>query len=159
MVILLLAVSVASIFNLASAETIIVAGTIHPGVEADCWLVRADATGTDYLLLDPPEALRVDGLHVQVTGEVKTDVASYCMQGSAMLQITSYSLLSSWSTTASTSNVTCTTTWTHTGSYVPVPSGVCQQIVPSNPIVNLLTYLRSLWNWFRQLLCGFGFCF
>jgi hypothetical protein len=100
----LLAVSLTSIFQLASAETMTFTGRMHPGVEAGCWLIRADATGTDYLLIDPPEALRVDGLHVQVTGETKTDIASYCMQGSAALQITSYSLLSSWSTTASTPN-------------------------------------------------------
>ena len=129
---------------------------MHPGVEAGCWLIRADATGTEYLLIDAPEALRVDGLHVQITGEIKTDIVSYCMQGSAALQVTSYSLPSSWTTTASTSNVTCTTTWTHAGGYVPVPSGVCQQIVPPNPIAKALT---ELWNWFRTQLCGFGFCF
>jgi hypothetical protein len=154
-VVLLLAVSLASIFNLALAETITVTGTMHSGVEAGCWLIRADATGTDYLLIDPPEALRVDGLHVQITGEIKTDMVSYCMQGSAALQITSYSLLS-WSTTASTPNVGCTTTWTHTGRYLPIPSGVCQQIVPPNLIVKAVT---DLWNRLRALLCGFGFCF
>ena len=103
---LLFAVSLASIFNLAAAETITVTGTIHPGVEAGCWLIRADGTGTEYLLIGPPDALRVNGLHVQVAGEIKTDVVSYCMQGSAALQITSYSILSSLSTTTVTVTAT-----------------------------------------------------
>jgi hypothetical protein len=149
-VVLLLVLNLASIFTLASAETLTVTGTMHPGVEAGCWLIRADGTGTDYLLTDAPETLRVDGLHVQVTGEIKTDIASYCMQGSAALQVTSYSIF-----TSSTLQSTCTTTWTHTGGYLPVPSGVCQEIVPTNPILKALT---DIWNWIRALLCGFGFC-
>ena len=40
-----------------------------------------------------PEALRTDGLRVRITGEIRTGIASYCMQGSAALQITSYSTL------------------------------------------------------------------
>ena len=103
---LLFAVSLASIFNLAAAETITVTGTIHPGVEAGCWLIRADGTGTEYLLIGPPDALHVNGLHVQVAGEIKTDVVSYCMQGSAALQVTSYSILSSLSTTTVTVTAT-----------------------------------------------------
>ena len=151
LVVLLFVVTLASILTLASAETFTVTGTMHPGVEAGCWLLRADGTGTDYLLIDAPETLRVDGLHVQVTGEIKTDIASYCMQGSAALQVTSYSIF-----TSSTLQSTCTTTWTHTGGYLPVPSGVCQEIVPPNPILKALT---DIWNWFRALLCHFGFCF
>ena len=87
--------SLVSVFNLAAAETITVTGTMHPGVEAGCWLIRADGTGTEYLLIGAPDALRINGLHVQVAGEIKTDVVSYCMQGSAALQVTSYSILSS----------------------------------------------------------------
>ena len=150
LVVLLLVATLASVFTLASAETLTVTGTMHPGVEAGCWLIRADGTGTDYLLIDAPDALRVDGLHVQVTGEIKTDIASYCMQGSAALQVTSYSVF-----TTSTLQSTCTTTWTHTGGYLPVPSGVCQEIVPPNPI---LKALMDIWNWLRALLCDFGFC-
>jgi hypothetical protein len=89
-----------------SAETITVTGTVFHGVEAGCWLIRADGTGAEYLLIDAPETLRIDGLPVQVTGEIKTDIASYCMQGRAALQITSYSILSSVTTTT----VTVTTT-------------------------------------------------
>jgi hypothetical protein len=97
--VLLFAVSLASILTLAAGETITVTGTMHSGVEAGCWLIRADGTGTEYLLIGAPDALHVNGLHVQVAGEIKTDVASYCMQGSAALQVTSYSILSSWTTT------------------------------------------------------------
>ena len=97
-----------------TAETITVTGTVFHGVEAGCWLIRADATGTEYLLIDTPEVLRVDGLHVQVTGEIKTDIASYCMQGNAALQITSYSILSS----LTTKTVTVTTTSVLTSSNV-----------------------------------------
>ena len=85
LVALLLVVTLASIFTITSAETLTVTGTMHPGVEAGCWLIRADDTGTEYLLIDVPKPLRVDGLHVQVTGEIKTDIASYCMQGGAAL--------------------------------------------------------------------------
>jgi len=151
LVVLLLVVTLASIFTLASAETLTVTGTMHPGVEAGCWLIRADGTGTDYLLIDAPNTLRVDGLHVQVTGEIKTDIASYCMQGSAALQVTSYSI-----STSSTLQSTCSTTWTHIGGYLPVPYGVCQEIVPPNSILKALT---DIWNWLRALLCDFGFCF
>lgn len=97
-----------------SAETITVAGTVFHGIEAGCWLVRADGTGTEYLLIDAPEALRIDGLRIQVTGEIKTDMVSYCMQGSTSLQVTSYSILSSVTTTT----VTVTTTSLLTSSNV-----------------------------------------
>jgi len=110
LVVLLFAVSLASILNLASAETVTVTGIMHTGVEAGCWLIRADATGTEYLLIDAPEALRIDGLRVQVTGEIKTDIVSYCMQGSAALQITSYSILSSLTTTTVTVTATSSLT-------------------------------------------------
>ena len=151
LVVLLLVVTLASIFTLVSAETLTVTGMMHPGVEAGCWLIRADGTGTDYLLIDAPDTLRVDGLHVQVTGEIKMGIVSYCMQGSAALQVTSYSIF-----TGSTSQSTCTTTWTHTGGYLTVPFGVCQEVVPSNPVLKAFT---DIWNWLRALLCGFGFCF
>ena len=51
-----------------------------------------------------------------------------------------------------TYSATCTTTWTHTGDYLPVPSGVCQEIVPPNPFLKALT---DFWNW---LNCLFGHC-
>jgi len=56
--------------------------------------------------------------------------------------------------TATTAPYTCTTTWTHTGAPLPVPSGVCQEIVqtPPNPILNLW---NRFWNWLR---CIFGYC-
>ena len=97
-----------------SAETITVTGTVFHGVEAGCWLIRADGTGAEYLLIDTPEALRIDGLRVRITGEIKTDIASYCMQGSAALEITSYSILPSLTTTT----VTVTTTSSLTSSNV-----------------------------------------
>lgn len=46
---------------------------------------------------------------------------------SADQQTTVYNTYSSIST--GTSQATCTTTWTHTGGYLPVPSGVCQELV------------------------------
>jgi hypothetical protein len=48
----------------------------------------------------------------------------------------------------------CTTTWTHTGAFLPVPSGVCQEIVqvPPNPILSLW---YRFWDWLR---CIFGHC-
>jgi hypothetical protein len=48
----------------------------------------------------------------------------------------------------------CTTTWTHTGAPLPVPSGVCQEIVqvPPNPILSLW---YRFWDWLR---CLFGHC-
>lgn len=51
-----------------------------------------------------------------------------------------------------TYSATCTTTWTHTGDYLPVPSGVCQEIVSPDPILKALT---DFWNW---LNCLFGHC-
>jgi hypothetical protein len=56
--------------------------------------------------------------------------------------------------TMSTAPYVCTTTWTHTGAPLPVPSGVCQEIVqtPPNPILDLW---NRFWNWLR---CIFGYC-
>ncbi len=138
---LLFAVSLASIFSLAAAETVTVTGTMHPGVEASCWLIRADSTGTEYLLIGPPDALHVNGLHVQVEGEIKTDVVSYCMQGSAALQVTSYSILSSLSTTT----VTVTTTSAPTsGNVQPITitstlgTATAVVVIPGFPIEAIL---------------------
>jgi hypothetical protein len=56
--------------------------------------------------------------------------------------------------TATTTPYTCTTTWIHTGAPLPVPNGVCQEIVqtPPNPILDLW---NRFWNWLR---CIFGYC-
>jgi hypothetical protein len=56
--------------------------------------------------------------------------------------------------TMSTASYVCTTTWTHAGAALPVPSGVCQEIVqtPPNPILDLW---NRFWNWLR---CRFGHC-
>jgi hypothetical protein len=55
---------------------------------------------------------------------------------------------------ATAASYTCTTTWTHTGAPLPVPNGVCQEIVqtPSNLILDLW---NRFWNWLR---CIFGYC-
>jgi hypothetical protein len=153
----LLVLIVVSMFNQVSAQPMIlvVTGTIQPGVEAGCWLIRDDASNKEYLLLDAPSALQIDGLHAQITGYMRTDIASYCMQGEGALQIISYSVVGS-ETTISVGTV-CTTTWTHTGGYLPVPFGVCQEITAQspNPILNLLT---DFWSWLRSLVCRFGYC-
>jgi hypothetical protein len=49
---------------------------------------------------------------------------------------------------------TCTTTWTHIGAPLPVPNGVCQEIIQTkpNPILDLW---NRFWNWLR---CPFGYC-
>jgi hypothetical protein len=138
---LLFAVSVASIFGSAAAQAVTVTGTMHPGVEAGCWLVRADNTGAEYLLIGASDALRVNGLRVQVAGEIKTDVASYCMQGSAVLQVTSYSILSPQSTT----NMTVTATSSPTSSVVQLTTitstlgtATAVVVVPGFPIEAIL---------------------
>ena len=139
--------------------TAVIQGTIHSGVEAGCWLIQVDGSNTEYLLLDTPDALRVNGLHVQITGTVRTDVASYCMQGDGALEITSYSIMSSWTTSSSSESCTSTMTVTLTSGQ-PIPPlapplpGSCYDFVtvPPSPIVKALT---DFWNW---LQCLFGYC-
>ena len=75
-------------------------------------------------------------------------------------------------TYTSTIQTTCTTTWTHTGGYLPVPSGVCQEIVPcpswgcglppssfpSPPqsLTDVPRFLQQFWSWVRCRF--FGHC-
>jgi hypothetical protein len=144
---------------------LVVTGTIHAGVEPECWLIRDDLSSKEYLLLDPPSALQVEGLRVQITGYVRTDVASYCMQGEGMLQIVSYVVVGTESTVqVTTASVSCTLTYTITLTSgepppplaVPLP-GSCYSFVkvPSDPI---LRALMNVWNWLRSLACRFGYC-
>jgi hypothetical protein len=157
---MLLVMMAAPMLNQVSAQptVLVVNGTIRAGVEAGCWLIRDDASKKEYLLLDTPGALQIDGLRALIVGYVRTDVASYCMQGDGALQIISYSVVGSETTV--TVGTACTTTWTHTGGYLPVPFGVCQEITTqsSNPILNLLSLLAEFWSWLRSLVCRFGYC-
>ena len=143
--------------------TAVIRGTIHSGVEAGCWLIQADGSNREYLLLNTPDVLRVNGLNVQITGTIRTDVVSYCMQGDGALEITSYLIVSSSTTSSSSESCTSTITVTLTsGQPMPplalLPPGSCYAFVivlptvPPNPIVKALT---DFWNW---LQCLFGHC-
>jgi len=121
-----------------SAETITVTGTVFHGVEAGCWLIRADGTGAEYLLIDAPEALRIDGLRAQVTGKIRTDMLSYCMQGSAALQITSYSILSSVTTTTVTVTTTSSLTSSNVQSTTITSTTTAVIVIPGFPIEAIL---------------------
>jgi hypothetical protein len=60
---------------------ITVVGTVQEGVEATCLVLRTDSTSASYLLLNGDPAVVRAGAHLRVTGVVRTDVMSYCMQG------------------------------------------------------------------------------
>lgn len=72
------------------SNSISVTGTLEPGVEAGCVILRAD-DGTQYLLLGwsnyPPA-----GSRVTVTGYYDNNVVSYCMQGKEALHVVSISV-------------------------------------------------------------------
>jgi hypothetical protein len=64
-------------------------GTLEPGIEAGCIILRA-SDGTQYLLIGrsnyPPA-----GTRVTVTGYFDDGAASYCMQGKAAIHVVSIS--------------------------------------------------------------------
>jgi hypothetical protein len=66
-----------------------VTGTLEPGVEAGCVMLRSD-DGTQYLLLGWSNYPRA-GTRVTVTGYFDNGVASYCMQGEAAIHVVSIS--------------------------------------------------------------------
>lgn len=69
------------------SNSVTVTGTLEPGVEAGCIILRAN-DGTQYLLIDwfhyPPA-----GTRVTVIGFFDSSVASYCMQGRGAIHVVS----------------------------------------------------------------------
>ncbi len=63
----------------SQGQTVTVTGTVQNGVEAKCLILRTDTAS--YLLLDGDPAVVVEGARLKVTGVVRTDLRSYCMQG------------------------------------------------------------------------------
>jgi hypothetical protein len=66
-------------------------GTLEPGVEAGCVILRAD-DGAQYLLVGPTKYPPA-GTRVTVTGYFENNVASYCMQGNMTIHVVSISPL------------------------------------------------------------------
>lgn len=65
--------------EIPSGSPITVTGTVLAGVEHGCLLLRTDTV--QYLLLDGDPAVVKEGATLTVTGVVRKDVMSYCMQG------------------------------------------------------------------------------
>jgi hypothetical protein len=63
----------------SNGQTITVTGTVMAGAEAKCLILKTD-TVSYQLLGGDPKVIHEDA-HLTVTGVVKTDVMSYCMQG------------------------------------------------------------------------------
>lgn len=68
-----------------TTRTTTVTGTVSDGVEAGCLILTADRVNKTYLLLGGDRKVLTPGAHVQVTGELPTDIATYCMQGTELL--------------------------------------------------------------------------
>lgn len=67
-------------------------GLVVAGVELGCLLLRPDdapTSGPQYLLLGGDRTVLVPGFRVEVTGRIRTDVVSICMQGNAAFEVTS----------------------------------------------------------------------
>lgn len=64
-------------------------GTLEPGVEAGCVILRGD-DGSQYLLVGPTKYPPA-GTRVTVTGYFENNVASYCMQGKMAIHVVSIS--------------------------------------------------------------------
>jgi hypothetical protein len=70
------------------AGTMTLTGTVEPGVEAGCLLMKTG--GKTYLLIGGDRNVVKAGARVQVTGRLAPDIKSYCMQGTAF-QVTAAS--------------------------------------------------------------------
>jgi hypothetical protein len=71
---------------IAPYPTITVVGTVTAGVETGCLILvpftsTGSAYGGGYLLIGGDRKVLVPGARVQVTGVLRSDVISYCMQG------------------------------------------------------------------------------
>jgi hypothetical protein len=67
-----------------TGEEITVRGTVEEGVEAGCLVLRADG-GKSYLLLGADPTVVTAGARVEVVGDLRVDLMSYCMQGTPMV--------------------------------------------------------------------------
>jgi len=67
-----------------TGEEITARGTVEAGVEAGCLVLRADG-GSSYLLLGGDRSVLTPGARVEVVGDLRVDLMSYCMQGTPML--------------------------------------------------------------------------
>lgn len=120
-----------------SMQTISFTGTVHySSVEGGCWYIQADSTNTNYQPMNLPSGVLVDGSRIQITGIVRTDMLSICNIG-WMLQVTSYSIIGSYTTSLTAQTVTITTGSTFatatmtTGCCPPCPTGtVCAPCPP-----------------------------
>jgi len=63
----------------SSGQKITVTGTVMAGVEAKCLILKTDTT--NYQLLGGDPRVVHEDAHITVTGVIRTDVMSYCMQG------------------------------------------------------------------------------
>lgn len=63
----------------SSGQKITVTGTVVAGVEAKCLILKTDTT--NYQLLGGDPKVVHEDAHITVTGVIRTDVMSYCMQG------------------------------------------------------------------------------
>lgn len=66
--------------ELPTSSSMIVTGVVVAGVEAGCLILEAD-NGVNYLLLGGDPKVVTVGAILRINGWLRTDVASYCMQG------------------------------------------------------------------------------
>ena len=107
---------VGALFGPSSTQAA-VAGRLEPGVEAGCVILHAD-DGTQYLLTGRSDYPPL-GTRVAVTGYFEKDVASYCMQGEAVIHVLSISIIepaSSLPASYATGTVTASTATVITAS-------------------------------------------
>jgi hypothetical protein len=72
----------------SAGTTVTVTGTVMEGVEAKCLILRTDSASYQ-LVGGDPQVVHADA-RITVTGIIRTDLMSYCMQG-IPLQVTSAS--------------------------------------------------------------------
>ena len=75
------------------APVVLVRGVVVAGVEMGCLLLRPEFAPTPggplYLLMGGDRSVLVPGTRVEVLGRFRTGVISFCMQGSAVLEVVS----------------------------------------------------------------------
>lgn len=79
----------------ATSTPVEVTGRVTAGVESGCRLLVPDSgsrSSTPYLLLGGDRSTLTTNAHVKVSGVVRSDVISYCMQGTPLQVIEAHQL-------------------------------------------------------------------
>jgi hypothetical protein len=116
-------------------------GRLEPGVEAGCVLLHAD-DGTQYLLIGRSDYPPL-GTRVAVTGYFETDVATYCMQGDAVIHVLSIFIIGPTSSLSISYTIGTATASTATVMTAPTSQSISISGIPIAVSGYLYTVIES----------------